>query len=234
MAYNVTKLITNAWYLSGIVSRQLQTLSGDQLSDGLDLLNALLAMKTADDRLIPYFTSYPLTAVIGQESYAIPGLISVETITFNLQTIVRFPMQQLSRKQYFGTYRVNNINSLPFSCHIERSKGGATLYVYYLPNDNYPITITGKFSLGSFSSFTTDLELTLDKFYIEYLRYALAALMCDEYAIAFSPRHQATLDKYEEKLLDLSPLDLSVSKISSFGRGSNINWGYVNFPGWSA
>src|ERR1700679_2338430 len=110
MAYTALELITNAYYLSGIVSRQLQTVSGQQISDGLYLLNALLAVKTADKRLIPYYTTYS------------QNLIEIETMSFNLNN-VRYAMNNVPRRKYFGQPRVNNIDTLPFSWHMERALG---------------------------------------------------------------------------------------------------------------
>ena len=55
MAYTARMLITRAYYLSQIVSRQLQEVSGEQIEDGLFLLNALLQFKSTDLREIPYF-----------------------------------------------------------------------------------------------------------------------------------------------------------------------------------
>lgn len=232
MAYTVTKLITNAWYLSGIVSRDLETVSGDQISDGLDLLNAVLAIKTANRRLIPYFTQYMLNAVPNQEVYFIPNLINAETLTFNIGP-VRYSMQWLDRKKYFGTGRVDNISSLPFDWHVERTKGGANLYLYFLPDSNYPLIIWGKFSLAMLTNLQQDLSLTLDAFYIEYLRYALAEYMCSEYNINLQPQSQQKLNEYEEIITDISPIDLSVSKTSTLQRHQGLNWGDINIGrGW--
>lgn len=231
MSYSVRKLITKSWYLSGIVGRSLNTVSGEQINDGLDLLNELLAFKTANNRLIPYFKPYQFNAIIGHESYFIPNLISIETITFNLQT-VRFPMSNQSRKPYFGSGRVDGITSLPYSWHLEREKGGAVLYMYFLPQDTYPIKIVGKFSLAQVV-LTEDLSATLDLFYISYLRYALAGYMCEDYGLSTPPETQMKLNEYEAIITDISPIDLSTQKLSTLQNGPNMNWAYVNFPGWS-
>ena len=58
MVYSALQLITRSYYLSQVVSRQLQTVSGDEITDGLYLLNALLDYKSTDVRLIPYFTRF--------------------------------------------------------------------------------------------------------------------------------------------------------------------------------
>lgn len=232
MAYTATQLITNSWYLSGIVARNLETVSGDQTTDGLYLLNVLLDFKATDARLIPYFTLYTFNLLQGQEVYFIPGLYQVETMTFNYNE-VRYSMIELNRDKYFGAARVNNIQSLPFNFHVERVEDGANIYVYYLPNVTYPATIVGKFGLTDVT-LNEDLTTVYDNFYIEYLRYALADMMCQEYDIVFAPQKARMLQIYEKKLQDVSPPDLSMRKFSSLQRGTTLDWAQVNIGhGWS-
>lgn len=231
MAYTVTKLITNSYYLSGILARNLQTITGDQLFDGLDLLNAWIAIKSANLRLIPYFSKFDFTAVIGQERYFIPNLISVETFTFFIGP-VRYSMLPQKRVTYFGSGRIENIESLPYSWHIERRFGGADLFIYFLPNINYPLEITGKFSLSSVSV-NQDLSLTLDLFYIEYLRYGLAEQLCAEYNIPLQPQAYQRLKEIEKIITDIAPPDLQMQKMSSLQEHVGFNYADVNIGrGW--
>ncbi len=231
MAYTAQKLITRAWYLSGIVARELQTVTGDQITEGLDLLNALLAIKTANNRLIPYYDTVNFTGVIGQERYNIDNLINVESLTFNIGA-VRYSMLEMDRVTYFGTPRVNNIQALPYSFHVERTLNGAYIYVYFTPQSNYPFEIVGKFSLDSVT-LDQDLSLTLDAFYIEYLRYALAEYMCNDYNISLTPQVSKKLDDYEQIITDISPIDLTIQKLSTLQQNTSINYGDVNIgQGW--
>lgn len=148
MTYTVIKLITNAFYASGIVSRNFQTVTGSQLNDGLDFLNDILADKTIEKDMVPYFTKYEFFAVAGQEKYFIPNLESMETLVFFINN-VRYQMRSLDRKVYFGSSRADNINSLPFNWHLERCFGGANLYLYFKPQTNYPMQMWGTFRLAS-------------------------------------------------------------------------------------
>ena len=66
MAYTAAELVNRAWYLSGIVGRNLETVSGQQATDGLFLLNTLLSFKATDLRLIPYYKRYQFSMVAGQ------------------------------------------------------------------------------------------------------------------------------------------------------------------------
>jgi hypothetical protein len=146
MAYSVTQLITNAYYASGIVSREFETVSGSQLNDGLQFLNDILADKTIEKDMVPYFTKYEFFAVAGQEEYFIPNLESIETLTFFLNN-VRYQMREIDRKVYFGSSRANNISSLPFNWHLERCLGGVNLFLYFFPQTNYPLEVWGTFRL---------------------------------------------------------------------------------------
>lgn len=226
MAYTTIQLITDAYYLSGIVSNGLQSVSGGQLNDGLRALNAVIAVKTANSKLIPYFKEYDFVAVVGQERYFVPNLLEIETFTFFIGP-VRYSTSYIPRRRYQGSGRVENIQSLPFDWYFERQKGGGTLFVYFLPSQEFPMQIWGKFSLSSVV-LNQDLELTLDNFYIEYLRYALAEYICSNYNRTFQPQSAAKLREYENVLITISPPDLTLTKVSSLRGGPALNWGDVN------
>jgi hypothetical protein len=148
MTYTVTQLITRAYSAAGIVSQGFETLSGEQLQIGLDILNDIIADKTIEKDMIPYFTKYEFFGVAGQEAYYIPNLEQLETLTFFINN-VRYQMRNIDRKVYFGTSRANNINSLPYNWHLERCFGGANIYLYFFPQTNYPIEAWGTFRLTS-------------------------------------------------------------------------------------
>lgn len=232
MAYTVTKLITNAYYLSGRLAEGLQTISGAQLSKGLLLLNAAIAVKSVNERLIPYFTQYQFTAVPQKEMYFVPNLIYAETLTFNYQN-VRYSMEPRSRRVYFGSARVNNITSLMFDYRVERCLGGANLFMYFLPDMNYPLTIWGKFGLSKVS-LNQDLENSLDDFYIEYLRYLLGEYICEDANVAYQPQNVQKLKEYEQSFLDISPPDLTLEINSGLCGKRPSMWGMANLGhGWT-
>ncbi len=199
MAYPTLKLITSAYYESGIVSREFETVSGQQANDGLFYLNDLIDDKTVDNGLIPYYLEYDFAAVQGQEKYFIPDLINADTFVFYIDT-VRYQTQNRGRREYFGTSRADNIQSLPGSWHLERCFGGANLFIYFLPDQNFPLTIWGQFRLQEVTLFQ-DLSLTLDRFYINYLKYDLAARLCAEYNYTVPPGVTKALNKY---VIDIS------------------------------
>lgn len=233
MAYTTLQLINNAYYESGIVSRGFETVGGQQANDGLQFLNDLIADKTVENGLIPYYEEYNFNAVTGQETYFIPDLIEVETFVFYIDT-VRYQTENRARREYFGSSRADNIQSLPGSWHMERCFGGANIYIYFKPNQNYPLTIWGQFRLQQVV-INQDLSLTLDRFYINYLKFDLAARLCAEYNYTVPPGVAKALAKYENDISKRSgPMDLRLIKLSSLQRRGGINYGQVNIgKGWT-
>ena len=249
MAYFASTLIERSWYLSGIVSRYLQTPTGPQMADGLYMLNALLDYKQIETDLIPYYQYILMPAVPNQETYFLPFVAEIETMTFNLD-VVRYPMDYVTRSNYFGSARVDNIDTLPFSYNYNRALGGGNLSLYFLPSENFPLKMMVKIFLVDVT-FTTDMtnvseSVTLpytfinnsvqgyDTSYIEYLRYELASYMTSELGVEFNPRSQKILDAMRRKLMYMSPPDLSMRKSTVLSEGrSALNWGFVNIGrGW--
>lgn len=232
MAYTTLQLISNAYYESGIVSRGYETVSGQQANDGLQFLNELIADKTVENGLIPYYEQYDFAAVAGQEKYFIPDLIEVETFVFFIDT-VRYQTENRARREYFGSSRADNIKSLPGSWHMERCFKGANLYIYFKPNINYPLTLWGQFRLKSVV-INQDLSLTLDQFYITYLKFDLAVRLCEEYNYTVPQSVAKQLAKYEDNISKKSgPMDMRIYKLSTLQRRGGINYGTVNLGhGW--
>lgn len=243
MTYTAEKLITQSWYLSGIVARNLQMPTGDQINDGLNMLNALLNFKQIEIDLIPYYTYIQFPLIQGQEYYFLEYVAEVELATFNLDS-VRYSTNPTSRYSYYGSPRVNNLQALPFNWNFIREEGGGTIAMYFLPQQNYIANAMVKIFLVDVN-LTTDLtnvsETTsytfvnssnqgYDTSYIEYLRYALARYMCSEYGIVFNPQSEAIFRSYERKLMYIEPPDLSMRKqsILTSNRVSGWNWGDAN------
>jgi hypothetical protein len=246
MPYTAQDLITRSWFLSGIVARNLQVPTGDQIYDGLQMLNDLLNFKQIEIDLIPYWTYIELPLVAGQEFYFLPYVAAIESATFNID-VVRYPMDYVSRRNYYGSSRVDNISTLPFSWNYNRSLGGGNMALYFLPESNYPmkmmvkiflVDVTLQMDLTNLSeivpyNFVNSSNQGLDTSYIEYLRYALAQYMCSEYGILFNPESAKILTSYKRKLMYMSPPDLSSIKTSILTECQGINYGDVNLgKGW--
>lgn len=259
--FTAQQLVTRSWFLSGIVARNLQVPTGDQIYDGLQMLNDLLNFKQIETDLIPYWQYITFPAVPTQEYYFLPNVAAVESSTFNLG-VVRYPMQTTTRTNYYGSARVDNISTLPFSWNFDRNVGGGTYALYFKPDQAYPIKMTVKIFMVDVGLNTNMLDVTetflnpldpdtpefytpytfvtngiqgYDTSYIEYLRYALARYMCSEYGIIFNPQSEKIYQSMVRKLMYMDPPDLSNKKFSILNsdREPGYNWGDVNTgQGW--
>jgi hypothetical protein len=232
-------LINRAWFLSGIVGRNLQVPTGEQTSDGLFLLNALLDFKQIETDLIPYWTYIEFEAIPRQEYYFLPYVAAIESLTFNIN-VIRYPMESVTRRNYYGSARVDNISTLPFSWNYNRALGGGNLALYFKPATCYPLKAMVKLFLTDVCldtdmsnvsecvpyRFVNSSNQGYDSSYLEYLRYALASLMCSEYGIIFNPQSAAVLKSYERKLMYISPPDLSIIKQSILNNNEQIGYNY--------
>lgn len=229
MAYTTNQLISGAFYTAGVASREFETVSGQQIGDGLQWLNDIIQENVVNDGMIPYETTYSFSTVAGQEKYTIPDLIQIDTLTFFINT-VRFGMVPVGRDLYFGSSRANNVKSLPCTYYFEKQLNGGDLYMYFLPSQIFPIELHGTFGMSSVS-LGQDLSLTLAQFYTTYLRYALADRICSEYNLTTSPGIVKQLCRYKDMIDNNSNvLDLSSHKTSTLignQQGPDV-WGYAN------
>jgi len=233
MSYTSGELVTRAWFLTGIVSRDLQEVSGSQFEDGIFCLNALLAMNTANLGLIPYFTQTHFDGVISQETYFFPNLVQVETLTFVIPNdaspdqTVRFPMSRKSREDYWATPRANGVASLPYIYETERVMGGMNVNVYFTPNEAYIFEMWGKYSLTSTVP-NQDLSLVYDPYYLEYLRYGVATYLCEEYNVIPPPSIVAKFKQYEHLIRNTSPTDFTQKIQCPFNGNYAPNYAFAN------
>ncbi len=150
MPYTSNQLINGAYFSAGVVSREFETVSGSQVSDGLSWLNDILADKNVAQSMLPYETTYKFVSRPGVEKYFVPKLTQIDTLVFFLDQ-VRYSLTFTKRNEYFGSSRVENINTLPFQWYFERQTGGANIYIYFKPDRHYPVEVHGSFELDPVS-----------------------------------------------------------------------------------
>jgi hypothetical protein len=261
MAYTSNNLISDAYFTSGILARELETVSGTQFSDGLNFLNEVIALNKVSNKLIPYDSVYQFDSVIGQEVYLFADLLEINTLTY-IKDNVRYSMERMSQQDYLQPSRAEDINSLPTKYYYEREfvannnsastnpnipAGGAgipvgdrkygtggKLYMYFRPDQVYPFTINGKSALAEVT-LAEDLLLRLDRFYITYLKYALAERLCAEYNFEVPPMLAKQLARYQNLIAgNSSKMDLSLQKTSWVGDlEAQSYFGYANLgTGW--
>lgn len=225
----VTELITRAWYQSGIVAREFETVSDAETADGLMLLNRLINRSAIEPELISYQGHLEVTCVPDQEEYFVKGLVSVREMTFN-DGEIRFPMARYTTKRYFSTGRVDNISSLPFHFYFERFLNGGKIYLYFLPDRNYTLNITGKVVLTELS--ISDNLDAYDAWFHDYLIFLLARECCLWRKRPVPLEVNTEIERYKMLIKNVSPADLSINKSNMF-KNNTMDWAEYNLGrGW--
>lgn len=230
MTYLSSELIANAYYTACIISREFETPTGSQMTDGLRLLNNVLADRTINEATIPYTQKYTLPAVAGTSEYFIQNLIDIDVFVFYINSL-RYQTVNQQRKQFRGSFRPTNIQSLPWNWNFERKLNGGTLSLYFVPDVAYPLELWGSFRLTSVTLFQ-DLALTLDEFYTNFLEYLLAERLCQFNSYMVPKDVAMQLARYFKWIgNNTNIMDLSQQKLSSLNGGEAINYAIVNLSG---
>lgn len=220
-----------AYNLAGIVARDLDQVQGSEGSDGIFWLNQLLAEKMSDGSYLPFYTHYSFNGVIGQEQYLLPNMVSVDCITFYIGE-TRYSLQGTDRRRYWGDSRQDNIFSLPYQYYYEKTVGGINVFFYFKPQQTYQFVATGLIGLPSVIE-STDLNETLDQYYQLYLMFELAEYLCIWNQISLPPKTQAKLNEFRNKLYNINPLDVSLSKQSLLAGTPLLTYAQINIgKGW--
>ncbi len=230
MAYLASNLISDAYYLSGIVARQFEEPTGAQMSDGLLNLNDVLQDRTVDEATIPYTQKYLLNAVPGTADYFIPDCIDVDVFVFYINSL-RYQTRNQQRTDFRGSFRPVNIQSLPWNWNFERELNGGTLSLYFVPDVAYPLEIWGSFRLSNVTMFQ-DLSDTLDQFYTNFLKFLLAERLCAFNSYIVPKNVSDQLERYYKWIgNNTNIMDLRMQKLSSLNGGTAINYAIVNLSG---
>jgi len=226
-------LITYAYYLSGVVNREFEDLSATQTTDGVQLLNDVLAKTNATGRFVPYYTLISITGVPGQETYQLPNVIDIMTATFNIGN-VRYEINQDQLRHYYGAARVDGINALPFSWFWQRVPGGAEVSLYFAPESNYELNFFCKVGLTNVT-LNTELDVTYDESFQLYLRYKLAQYICQWNSITLPDSVKEEIRAFEVIYANYNADDYSIKKIATLSKRTSLTYAQANIgKGWTA
>lgn len=210
------QLITQSYYLAGIIWIDGEIPTGQQINTGLNMLNGIISESALDAILILYFTHDTFTGQVGVETYNVPGLIELSALTFS-QDEVRYQLSRKSINEYNAISRVNNLNSLPQSYYVERAMNSSNIYVYPFPNLPYEFQVTGKF-MNSQVTLDEVIDNVYDGFYCKWLTYRLAYELCQLYEKEMSPNTKTQLDNLERRLNKAVGTDLTINKYNFIDR----------------
>lgn len=247
MAYPIRQLIIEAYYLSGLVSRETETVSGEELEEGRHYLNIILSNNTINGERIIYSQSTKGTLNISSNTIYVPKLFCVQTITLYNGNI-RYPLTRLDRDQFYGTSSIHALESIPVYYHEELSilpldltenqpTEGMRINVYPCANTNYEYVIHGKFGFDEIKpeNLSDDALKLWAYYYINYLTLSLAKRLNATTDIAFPVATQELLKSVEQELCSKNTKDYSMKIMNPFGFNEssscfplvNLGTGYI-------
>lgn len=225
-------LITYAYYLSGLVSREFEDVTDTQTADGLLLFNDVLAEINVSGRYIPYYDYITVTGVPGQENYTLPNAVDILTATFNIGS-VRYDLRQDQLLNYYGSARIDNVAALPYKWYWQRTKEGVQVSFYFQPESNYIFKFFCKVGLSEVT-LDTELDDIYDKSYQLYLRYKVCEYICNWNNVTVSAEVQKKLKQFEQIYSDYNADDFTIKKVSSLSKITSLTFAQVNIgKGWT-
>ena len=207
--YSVSELITDAYYLSRVVAREFETVSSSQTKAGLSMLNEVISDHNISSAMLPYYDEITLPVSAGEDQVFFQNMVTVETITI-LNGDVRHSLNRVGRDRFFNEPRVNNIRSLPYMYFYETRRISGVLNLYYSPDKDYVLTITGK-RFQNPVALDFDMNNLFARFYTAYIKYALAERICNDNNITVNQGLQKILDYYQREISNMNPTDFSVN-----------------------
>lgn len=223
------QIVDSGWYLSGIVARDYEVVSGSQSADGLEILNDILSEMAVTGKYQPYYTQITQNVTKGSASFFVTNLIDCDSVTFKIQSVT-YTMNRRNVTQYFNKSFVNSVESLPYEYYFQREVGGGRIFIYYSPSDDYDFRVSGRFSINIVES-TTDLSSQFDQIYLTYLKYACAVRMCQFDNVTPPKTVQQELFRIRKMITKMSPSIAENQNISILGSYKAPSYGRANLTG---
>lgn len=174
--YTVRQLVSESYYLTNIVARDNEVVSGTQSALGLLLLNTIIDFSRTDKQIIPFWENKSYSTATGVSKYYIKNLSSIENITYlNGSEII--PLRMLNSSEYYDSTLSTNNTGDTGAYYAERLSGGTNIILVNTPASDSTMYIHGKFACIELE-FTSNLLDYFELGYIEYLTYKLADSIC--------------------------------------------------------
>lgn len=172
-------IIDRAYRIIGVRSKD-RALSGDDIGQGLYILNQMLDHYSADSELIAYYDliSFPLT--IGQESYTISDQVTADVTNKRLVYLkyvnlidqqYRYPVRVENDTTFYRFTRDETVTRRPNLVFLQQEIGQSRITFIVKPDKAYTCVVKGKFILAHLELSTIITQVPIA--YHRYLEYAL-------------------------------------------------------------
>lgn len=229
MATNTAiRIITRAMRLIGVAGSDV-TLSPDEVSDGLESLNAMLG-SWANERLMIHVPSLDTVALTpGKQSYTIGSGAEINTVrptSIDSMSYVRlgnvsYPLDVLTAQEYNSIQFKGMDSTIPCAIWYLQTYPSGQITLYGIPSEGMTLYLWSRKPFAEFQNGTQ--EVALPPGYAEAIAYNLAVLIAPEYEREASAtvKARAVMSKKLLKRTNFEPINLSFpSEVMPSGRFS--------------
>jgi hypothetical protein len=198
-------------------------LHGNDLSKGVQFLNELLDDYSATGQLLTIARDIERVVIDGE------GLLSIGSPDFvptpdilegrlveliNAWLIlegVTYPLIPLSTTEFDSSFKYEPLRGLPRYIIIRQETDISYVRIYPAPSQQFTLFIRAKFELSNVT--TNDSMASLPKYYLRYLKFALASDLADYKgrSEAWTPKLEAKLKQAKSDMIAASAINLDVT-----------------------
>lgn len=173
-----------------------ESISGDEINNGLVVLNAMLAAWSTEELMIPFRSLDAFPLVVGQESYTIgqsgspninsvrPDYITDAWLTDTLSGI-DYPINFYTSEQYEDV-PLKSIQSIPRWLYYDTQYPNGVIYIFPTSSaTTYTLNIQSNKPIMQFATINSSMILPGE--YFKAMRYLLADELAPEYGFNIQP-----------------------------------------------
>jgi len=223
-------IITGALRGLGRIGRG-RSMSADQASDGLEILNQMIASLNGQNLLLPYRTVETLTYSSSASSYTIGSGGDLNTVrpiqildAYHTVGGLDYSMEIMDFRRY-NDITNKSISTYPERLYYEPVYPLGKIYYDYQPGTSYSLVLTSMKEIGAFASLDTSISLPSE--YDKFMKFNLMVDLCPDYGMQIPDAVMVGATESKQALKRISAANRATTLNSDLGLRSvgqyNIN-----------
>lgn len=220
MTTTAAELVQQSFYLANVKDPE-EALEGYEISQGLNLLNAIITQWSSLSVYIPAYTLLPINTVAGTYLYTLNTIIvDLLEASYYDSANIKYDLAIIDlKRQNTLNYQDTTVQLRPnlvFPQNDQSTVATQTtkIFLYPIPNDVYNVTLYAKTFINTFDY--SDELTTLPAWYFKVLKYQLANDLSTEYETVLPARFDKEYDKLIKELKATTKKDFSVQNRNIF------------------
>ena len=233
--FSVNQLINNSLYLIGELATN-ETPDAYMLATGLELINELINLFSADSIYIPFLSTISFNMVEGQATYTIGNGITNDIIadrivdlSFANYTVpssgqgIIYPLNIITKSQYYGIVRLTPLQTRPGFIFLDKQDVRSEVTLYPAPDQPYPCQLRVKKMVDQLTEH--ELLTELPPFYYGFMKYALARRFISYYPSGNWPASaEDTYQDYYNTVKNAVETDVTIRPSAILNRPKPFWW----------